>query len=172
MRLDASMSERCDHLDAEGSGLHDHCGFDRVQDFVPLHGLTDVLDVVEPAKVAARDTRIGVVEAGGQHERVPPDFALAGDLNDPALHIDTGDVGVVVHIDTGVDVGLLGGKKQLLEVLDLPAVDIGDPAWAVGHVIESGVDHHLGFWIGRLDATRCPHPACATTDDNDLAPHH
>ena len=92
--------------------LHDHCGLDRVQDLVPLHGLTDVLDVVEAAEVAARDARIGVVEAGGQHEGVPPDLALASDLDDLALHIDTGDVGVVVHVDTGVDVGLLGGKKS------------------------------------------------------------
>src|SRR5829696_883597 len=172
MRLDASVSERCDHLDTEGRGLHDHRGFDRVQDFVPLDGFANVLDVVEAAEVAAWDTRIGVVEAGGQHKRVPLHLALTGDLNDLALHINTGDVGVVVHIDTGVDVGLLGSQKQLLEVLDLPAVHVGDATRAVGDVVKAGIDDHLGFWIGRLDATCSAHPACATTDYYDLARHY
>src|SRR4029453_16920530 len=88
MRLDASVRERCDHLDAEGRRLHDHRGPDCVQDFVPFHGLTDVLDVVETTEIASWDPRIGVVEASGQDERVPRDLALASNLNDLALHID------------------------------------------------------------------------------------
>ena len=42
---------------------------DGVEDLVPLHRPADVLDVVQAVEVAARDARIGVVEAGGDDQR-------------------------------------------------------------------------------------------------------
>jgi hypothetical protein len=45
-----------------------------------------------------------------------------------------------VDVDAGFDVGLLAGQEEAVEVGDLLAVDIGDPAGAVGGVLVLGVD--------------------------------
>ena len=133
------------HLHAERRRLDDHRRLDGVQDLVPLHRLADVLDVVETTEIAARHARVGVVEPGREHQPVPGDLALAGDLDHLARHVDAGDVGVVVDVDAGVDVGLLGGEEQPLEAVDLLAVHIGNPARAVGDVVEPGVDDDLAL---------------------------
>ena len=64
-----------------GVASHDDGRPDRVEDLVPLHGLADVLDVVEAAELAAGNAGVGVVEPGGDHEAVLGDLALAGDVD-------------------------------------------------------------------------------------------
>jgi hypothetical protein len=44
---DPAMGERGGHLQAERGGLDDDRAGDRIQDLVPLHRPSDVLDVVE-----------------------------------------------------------------------------------------------------------------------------
>ena len=72
----------------ERRGLDHHRRLDRVQDLVPLDGLADVLDVVETAEIATGHARVGVVEPGREHQGVPGDLALAGDVDDLAAHVD------------------------------------------------------------------------------------
>src|SRR6476659_6870200 len=140
---------------------------DRVQDLVPFHGFTDVLDVVQPTEIPAGHSRIGVVEAGCENQSVPGDLALTCDARHLAGRVDARDLRVVVHVDPGIDVGLLGSQEQALEVVDLLAMHVGDSARTVGNVVEAGVDHHLRVGRGRFDAARRAHAGRAAADDYD-----
>ena len=62
-------------------------------------------------------------------------------------------------------------RNSRSKVVDLLAVHVGDPARAVGDVVEPGVDRHLALGIGCLDASRRAHPGRAASDDYDLARH-
>jgi hypothetical protein len=75
-----------------------------------------------------------------------------------------------VDVDPGLDVGLLAGQEQALEVGDLLAVDLGNPAGAVGAVLVLGVDDDLALGIGRLGGSGGT-DACGTTPD-DHRPGH
>ena len=70
MRLDTPMGECCDHLDSERSGL-DHDGLlHGIESLIPLHGLANVLDVVQAIEVTPRNPGIRVPESGRDDERV------------------------------------------------------------------------------------------------------
>src|SRR5204863_5481567 len=137
-----------------------------VDDLVPLHGPADVLDVVQALKVGTRNAGIGVVEAGGDHQPVPADVALPlhGDLT--AGEVEARHLPLVVDVDAGLDVGLLAGQEQPVEVGDLLAVDIGDPAGAVGAVLVLGVDEDFAGRVGGLGRPGSA-DASGATPDND-----
>ena len=63
------------------------------------------------------------------------------------------------------------GEEQLLEGLDLPAVDIGDATGAVRDVVESGEHHDLAAGVDRFDPAGRAHAPCSATDDYDSARH-
>src|SRR5690606_35393430 len=77
--LDTTVCERGRHLHAQRARLDHHGPLHGVEDLVPLHRVPDVLDVVETLQVATGDTRVGVVEAGREDERVVTDLPLAVD---------------------------------------------------------------------------------------------
>ena len=169
--LDAAVGQRGDHLQAERAGLDDHGALGLGDDLVPLHGLADVLDVVQAAEVAAGHARVGVVPAGGDDQVVVADRALARHRDRLGRGVDRGHLGLVVDVDAGVDVGLLAGQEQPLEVGDLSAVDVGNAARAVGDVLELGVDDDLGAGVGSLDPARGAQSGRSPTDDHCLSGH-
>src|ERR1044072_4605409 len=99
--------------------MHDDGLLDRVQDLVPLHGFTDVLDVVQATEISTGYSWVGVVEPGGDNQAVPGDVAGAGDARRLAVQVDARDVRVVVDVDAGVHVGLFRCQEEALEIVDL-----------------------------------------------------
>jgi hypothetical protein len=166
VRLDAAVRQRRHHLQTERARLDDDGGLRLGDDLVPLHGLADVLDVVETLEIAAGDAGIGVVPAGADDEAVVADGAFTGDGHGVRRGVDRGHLRLVADVDTRVDVSLLAGEEQPLEVGDLAAVDVGDPAGAVGDVLELGVDDHLGAGVGGLDPARGAQSRSASSDDD------
>src|SRR6266702_1324186 len=116
------------------------------------------------------DAGVGIVEPGGQHQTVPG-HVLPVDVDDLAGDVDAADPGFVADIDAGLNVGLLGGKKKPLEVVDLLAVDVRNAAGAVGNVLELGEHHDLVAWVGCFQAARRADAGGAATYDYDLARH-
>src|SRR5581483_4623252 len=124
------------------------------------------LDVVQAPQVGPGHARIGIVEAGGDHQPVPADVALAVHGHLPAGEIEPCHLGLVVDVDPGLDVGLLAGQEQAVEVGDLLAVDVGDAAGAVGAVLVLGVDYDLALRVGGLGRSGGADACGATSDDH------
>nr|WP_261808898.1 hypothetical protein [Nonomuraea sp. C10] len=171
MGLDAAVGERGDHLGSQRRRLVDDRGLHRVEDLVPLHRLADVLDVVDAAQVAVRHVRVGVVEAGGEHERVVAFDGAVGRGHRLGLDVDARDGRLVADVDALVDVLLLGRHEQRLEARDLAAVDVGNPAGAVRSVLVSGEDDDLRARVRALGGTRGTHPSGSTAYNNDSPGH-
>src|SRR5262249_57873110 len=93
------------------------------------------------------------------------------DGNDLSRDVDALDSCRVPDVDPGLDVGVLGGEEQPLEVVDLLAVYVRDAAWAVGDVLELGEDHNLVARISRLDTTRGADAGGSAYADYDLDSH-
>jgi hypothetical protein len=104
--------------------------------------------------------------------RIPGDLAVPGDGDRPLRHVEAGHRRLVVDVDTGLFVRLLAGEEERLEVRDLPAVDVGDAAWAVGRVLVLGVDDDLGLLVRALGGTCGTDAGRTSTDDDDLHPGH
>ena len=142
----------------------------RVEDLVPLHRLPDVLHPVQAAEIAAGDTRVGVVEPG-RHDQGVVRHLLALDRHQACPGVDGGHGGLVADVDALVDVLLLGAEEKSLEIRDLPAVHVRDPARAVCGVLELGVDGDFGPGVRALGRPGRTHAGGAASDDDD-APSH
>src|SRR5690606_15359661 len=142
-----------------------------VEDLVPLHGLADVLDVVEPAEVATRNVELLIVEAGGDDEPVERDRPGALDREGAAVEVDSVDPGLVRDVDASIDVRLLVGEEQPLEAVDLTPVDVWDAAGAVSDVFELGVDPDIRVTIGGASGTGSSDTGGAPADHHDPCGH-
>ena len=87
VRLYAAVRERGDHLDAERRRLHHDGTLHVVEALVPLLGGPDVLDVVQPVEVTARNARVRILEARRDDESVPRNGALPANLMVFALRL-------------------------------------------------------------------------------------
>src|SRR3954449_3738716 len=66
---------------------------------------------------------------------------------------------------------LFGAENQPLEVGDLPAVDVGDAAGAVGRVLVLGVDRDLGVPVGPAGGSGGADARSSPADDHDALGH-
>ena len=171
VRLDAAMTQRGDHLQAQRGGLDHDRGLHPVQDLVPLDRPADVLDVVQVAQVGAGYPGVGVVEAGGDDQLVVADLALALHRHGLRAGIEPGDPRLIVDVDARVVVGLPGRQEQALEVGYLPAVHVGNAARAVADVLELGVDPDLGGSVSALGRPGRADARGAATDHHDPLRH-
>ena len=88
-----------------------------------------------------------------------------GDLDRPGVEVQARDGRLVADVDALLGVLLLRGEEQRLEARDLPAVDVGDPAGAVGRVLELGEDDDLAVGLRALERAGGTYAGCATPDD-------
>ena len=150
------------HLDADRRAAEDDDLLHRVQFLVELHRGADVLDVVQPVEVGARDARLLPRPAGADRELVEALVGVARGHR-AAVEVDVGDRRLHPHVEPVLDVALDGGEEQRLELVDLAAVDERDAARRVRDVRELGEERDLeapgsGAW--RSWPSRCPrhHP--------------
>ena len=168
--LEPAVAEVARHLDADRRAAEDDDLLHVVELFVELHRGADVLDVVQPVEVGARDVGLLPRPAGADRELVEALVGVAGG-DRAAVEVDVGDRRLHPHVEPVLDVALDGREEQRLELVDLAAVDERDAARRVRDVRElrEQRDLHvrrqaLGDGGGR--------GAGATTPDDDQALGH
>ncbi len=167
--LQPAVAEVAGHLDAQ-RGRADHGdALHPVELLVEQHRGADVLDVVQPLEVRARDVGLLPHEAGADHELVEPLVGVARGQR-PAVHVDVGDRRLHAHVEPVLDVALDRRQEEVLELVDLAAVDERDAARGVGDVGELGEQRHLEVGVDPLgDGGRGRARAPATDHDQTLA---
>jgi hypothetical protein len=115
------------HLHGDRPGADDHHALHRVQPRVELHRLADVLHVVQPLEVPARDVGLLPVEPGA-HDELVEALGLVARRDGAAVEVDVGDDGLHAHVQAVGLVALDGGQEEVLELRDLAPVDERDPA--------------------------------------------
>jgi hypothetical protein len=171
MRLDAPVGQGRGHLHADRLRLHHRGDLGPLQDLVPAHGFADVADVVDAFQVDAGDGGPLVLEAGGDHQAVERLVVPALHAQPAGFQVDGPHPRLVADVVAELLVVLPTLEDEAVEGVDLPAVDVGDAAGAVGDVLLGGEDDHVGVGIRLLGRARRAHPGGAPTDDRDPPGH-
>jgi hypothetical protein len=170
LHVDVAPREPARHLDAEPHAADHDRALDRVELLVELHRAPDVLDVVEPFEVRARHLRLLPREAGADDQLVE---ALVGVTrrHRALVEVDLSDDGLHPHVEPVVDVALHRRQEEALELRDLAAVHVRDPARRVGDVLELREHRHLEVGVGALGDGRRGGPRAAAPDDDETLGH-